>query len=57
MLTIPTHIVAGQMVEKLEAIAAVGFDAIDLSLSDVAQFDGSLDALATLIDRAGLKER
>ncbi len=55
MLTIPTHIVAGQMAEKLEAIAAAGFEAIDLSISDVAQFDGPLDALATLIDKAGLK--
>ncbi len=55
MLTIPTHIVAGQMAEKLVAIAAAGFDAIDLSLSDVAQFDGPLSALVTLIDNAGLK--
>ena len=55
MLTIPTHIVAGQMAEKLVAIAAAGFDAIDLILSDVAQFDGPLSALVTLIDNAGLK--
>ena len=55
MLSIPTHIVAGQMAEKVEAIAAAGFDAIDLSLSDVAQFDGPLDTLARLIDKAGLK--
>ena len=55
MLSIPTHIIAGQFAEKLQAIAAAGFEAIDLSLSDVAQFDGSLDALSSLIQQAGLK--
>lgn len=55
MLTIPTQIVAGQMAKKLEAIAATGFDAIDLSLSDVAQFDGPLSVLAKMIETAGLK--
>jgi 4-hydroxyphenylpyruvate dioxygenase len=55
MLTIPTHIVPGELAKKLTAIAAGGFDAIDLSLSDVAQFDGPLDNLATLIEQAGLK--
>ena len=54
MLAIPTHIVPGELAEKLKAIAAVGFDAIDLSLSDVAQFDGDLSALADLVEKAGL---
>ena len=54
MLTIPTSVVPGDLPEKLRAVAAVGFDAIDLSLSDVAQFDGSLSELSTLIAAAGL---
>lgn len=54
MLTIPTGVVPGDMASKLNAIAAVGFDAIDLSLSDVAQFDGDLAALADLVAKAGL---
>ncbi len=54
MLTIPTHIVPGEFAEKLKAIATVGFDAIDLSVSDVAQFDGDLSALADHVDKAGL---
>ena len=54
MLTIPTHIVPGEFTEKLKAIAAVGFDAIDLSVSDVAQSDGDLSALADLVEKAGL---
>ncbi len=55
MLTIPTSVVPGTLPDKLGAVAAVGFEAIDLSLSDVAQFDGSLTDIATQIAKAGLK--
>ena len=55
MLTIPTHVVPGGLVEKLQAIASIGFDAIDLSLTDVAQFDGPLDELAGIVAAADLK--
>ncbi len=54
MLTLPTSVVPGRLHEKLRAIAAGGFDAIDLSLTDVAQFDGTLAELARLIAEAGL---
>lgn len=55
MLTIPTRVVPGDLREKLRAIAESGFEAIDLSLSDVAQFDGDLAELADMIADAGLK--
>ncbi len=55
MLTIPTHVVLGPLADKLRAIGAVGFEAIDLSLADVAQFDGPLDDIARLCTEAGLK--
>ena len=55
MLTIPTRVVPGDLREKLRAIADGGFEAIDLSLSDVAQYDGDLAELADLIADAGLK--
>jgi 4-hydroxyphenylpyruvate dioxygenase len=55
MLTIPTHVVPGALAEKLRAIAEVGFEAIDLSLIDVAQFDGPLDEIARLCAEANLK--
>ena len=54
MLTIPTHVVPGDLREKLRAIAKCGFEAIDLSLTDVAQFDGDLPELADLIADARL---
>ncbi len=55
MLTIPTHVVPGRLAEKLRAIADIGFEAIDLSFTDVAQFDGSLNELAKLIKDHGLQ--
>lgn len=55
MLTIATNVVPGEFAAKLKAIAGVGFDAIDLSLTDVAQFDGSPYDLAALVADAGLK--
>jgi 4-hydroxyphenylpyruvate dioxygenase len=54
MLSIPTHIVPGELAEKLNTIAAVGFTAIDLSLSDVTQFDDDLVVLADIVAQAGL---
>ncbi len=55
MLTIPLSAAPGDLAAKLTAIAKVGFEAIDLSLTDVAQFDGALDDLATRIAGAGLE--
>ena len=52
MLSIPTHIVPGELAEKLNTIAAVGFTAIDLSLSDVTQFDDDLVVLADIVAQA-----
>ena len=55
MLTIPLSAAPGDLAAKLAAISEVGFEAIDLSLTDVAQFDGALDELAARIADAGLK--
>ena len=55
MLTIPTAVVPGDLPAKLRDIAALGFEAIDLSLPDVAQFDGSTHKLADLISQSGLQ--
>ena len=55
MLTFPLSAAPGDLAAKLAAIAKVGFEAIDLSFTDVAQFDGALDDLAERIADAGLK--
>jgi 4-hydroxyphenylpyruvate dioxygenase len=55
MLTVPLSAAPGDLPAKLAAISEVGFEAIDLSLTDVAQFDGTLDDLAACIANAGLK--
>ena len=55
MLTIPTHIVPGDMAAKLLAIKAAGFQAIDLSLTDITQFDGTLADLSAMVSGADLK--
>ena len=54
MLSIATNVVPGELAAKLKAIAGIGFDAIDLSLTDVAQFDGSPKDLAVLVANTGL---
>ena len=55
MLTIPLSTAPGDLAAKLATIAEVGFEAIDLSLTDVAQFDGALDELADCIEGVGLR--
>ncbi|WP_108816807.1 bifunctional sugar phosphate isomerase/epimerase/4-hydroxyphenylpyruvate dioxygenase family protein [Loktanella sp. Alg231-35] len=55
MLTIPLSAAPGDLATKLAAIAEVGFEAIDLSLTEVAQFDGTLDELAGHIAGTGLR--
>ncbi len=55
MLTIPTSIVPGSFRQKLKAVFDIGFEAIDLRLSDVAQFDGSPKELGELVKEVGLK--
>ncbi|RED18826.1 bifunctional sugar phosphate isomerase/epimerase/4-hydroxyphenylpyruvate dioxygenase family protein [Pontivivens insulae] len=55
MLSISTSLLAGPFKDRLKAISAAGFDAIDLDLTDVAQFGGSIDELRATIAAAGLQ--
>lgn len=54
MLSIPTSIAHGSLTDKLSAIAEAGFDGVELSLGDVASFDGEPRRIADLVDQAGL---
>ncbi len=54
MLCIPISIVPGTLPEKLAAIAAVGFEGVDLGFTDIAQFDGDISQLRGLVAEHGL---
>lgn len=54
MLCAATSSISGDLPDKLKSIAMAGFDAVELSLADVAGFDGSLEYLANLITQNGL---
>ena len=50
MLTFPTSVVVGDLSDKLRAIAAIGFEAVDLNMDDAERPDA-----AHLVQAAGLK--